>query len=76
MKIGWMWFDDDLKRTLEEKIKLAALRYYEKFSHVPNRCYVNAGQLDGQKIELDGLKVVGKHNILPHHFWLGVEVKR
>ena len=73
MNIGWMWFDDDPKRTLEEKVKRATRAYRDKFGHAPNRCFVNKGQLDGQKINLNGLKVVGARNVLRHHFWLGVE---
>ena len=72
MKVGWMWFDNDPKRSIEEKIQQAVGRYYLKFKHYPNRCYVNEQLIDGDSFTVGRVKVVAAPNILPHHFWLGV----
>jgi len=73
MEVGWMWFDSDPQRTFEEKVRLATQRYREKFGHAPTVCYVNDGQVSAQrKLNCGPVRIIGVHNILPHHFWLGV----
>ena len=78
MRVGWLWFDNDSGRTVEEKIKRAAERYREKFGRRPNTCYVHPQAIAGEEQALtcsvkDGtVRVVAARYILPHHFWLGV----
>jgi len=81
MKVGWMWFDSDPQKTFEEKVQQAASRYREKFGRPPTVCYVNNGQdfgelsraVNGQReLRCGPVRIIGAHNILPHHFWLGV----
>lgn len=71
MRIGWLWFDNDKARTVEEKVLRAADAYREKFGQVPNTCYVHP-QAMIQKERCNGVRVVAARHILPHHFWLGV----
>ncbi len=79
MQVGLLWFDNDPRRALVAKIEEAAARYREKFGNTPDVCYVNGAELNGQNIviTLAGLKaslrVLAAPNILPHHYWLGVE---
>jgi len=70
MKVGLMWFDNDPRRPLEEKIKRAARRYKEKFGRFPNVCYVNPALLEKNEVRCGSLRVVAASDILPHHFWL------
>ncbi|MFB0546651.1 MAG: hypothetical protein ACETWB_07055 [Anaerolineae bacterium] len=72
MKIGWMWFDDDPERSIEEKIEQAARRYHQKFGRSPNTCYVNVLALSQDELRCGEIKVIAVSNILPHHFWLGM----
>ena len=72
MKVGWMWFDNDQSRSLKEKVERAAQKYKEKFGQRPTLCYVNALCLGRDKLSYDGIQIIAAHNILPHHFWLGV----
>jgi hypothetical protein len=67
---GWMWFDNDPARSIEEKIQQAAQHYHTKFGRFPNTCYVNqrAIDIDGDGRQMGEIKVVGMKNILPHHF--------
>jgi hypothetical protein len=69
---GLLWADFDKKRDLADKIARAADRYLEKFGCRPNRCYINSAQIDGLT-EVNGVRVIGAHNILKFHFWIGVE---
>lgn len=73
MNEGILYVYTDSKITLEEKVKAAAQQYYLRLGRVPNCVHVNLGQLDGQAVNLKGLRVVGAKNIPRHHFWVGVE---
>ena len=75
MKIGLLWFDDNAKRTLADKVGLAALRYEQKFGMPPNVCFVHPVSLtDGEQVIIDGILVTthAGNSILPNDFWLGV----
>lgn len=72
MKVGLLWYDDDPKRALEEKIARAVQRYREKFGRLPNTCYVNPATLGEAVPRFGRVRVVAAPNILPHHFWIGV----
>ncbi len=82
MKSGLLWYDNDPRRALEDKIGRAAQRYHEKYGHWPNTCYVHPQAIDGrsdQELRIacpveenrETIQVVSASNILLHHFWLG-----
>jgi len=85
MKTGMLWFDDDPKRSISEKVERAALRYREKYGVAPDLCYANPASLADSPESVQpkaasssagkGLsRITLKHarSILPNHFWLGV----
>lgn len=74
MEQGLLWFDKDSKRSLEDKIAQAVARYVQKFGHEPNVCYVNPQMIgEGESAKMSAqVRVVSLHNVLPHHFWIGV----
>jgi len=80
MEIGLLWFDNDPKVGLEEKVRRAAGRYAEKFGRPATLCMLNpltlAGQAGGGAAEVvvgDGVvKLVAARQVAPHHFWVGV----
>ena len=74
MKIGMMWYDDDKKTTLDEKIAKVAAHYFHKYGVSATVCFVNPAMLDG-KIETKsgGLMVKVSRTVQPNNFWLGVE---
>ena len=66
-----LWLDDDKRRSLEEKICLAAEYYEMKYGRSPNWCYVNKSALTEEKA-VGCLWVEPAVYVLPHHFWLGI----
>jgi len=74
MKQGLLWFDNDPRRSLEEKITQAAERYTQKFGQQPNTCYVNPQMVlgKGKRKVVKKVRVVTAQNILLYHFWLGI----
>ncbi len=73
MKEGLLWFDNDPRRKLADKIDRAATRYRAKFGCQPTTCYVNAAELEDQIQEVNGIRLQAVGNILRHHFWIGVD---
>ncbi len=84
MKTGLLWFDDDPRKELEEKVQRAATHYERKYGHAPDLCYVHPGALsaDRQVFGDAGKKPVRKaggveirtgRSVLPSHFWLGID---
>ncbi len=77
MKEGLLWYDDNPGRDLAEKIRPAARRYRQKYGTAPEVCYVHPSTLTNSKVKhVDGVHVTALPSVLPHHFWLGREVKR
>jgi hypothetical protein len=72
MNTGMLWYDDDKKRTLEEKVKLAADYYRQKFGRSPTLCLVNPSSMNGAPKKVAKLELRSAHNVLLHHFWVGI----
>ncbi|HEY66654.1 MAG: hypothetical protein DRI79_01880 [Chloroflexi bacterium] len=77
MKIGLLWFDDDPRRQLEEKVLRAARHYERKYGRPPNLCFVHPSTLNGNggkrgRLRANGVEIRPGRSILPDHFWLGV----
>jgi hypothetical protein len=70
MDIGMLWLDDDKRRSLEEKVQLAAAYYLNKYGQKPELCLVNKAML-AQEQRFGSIKVQPVQNIMPHYFWLG-----
>jgi len=73
VKEGLLWFDNDPKRTLADKVNQAATRYHVKFGATPNTCYVNEKQFDGKTEAVGGVRLKSVNNIQPNHFFIGIE---
>lgn len=71
MREGLLWFDDDPRRGLEEKVRQAAARYLQKFGVAPNVCYVNDKTIDQAEVRVDSVRVRPAPTVRPHHFWVG-----
>ena len=74
MKTGLLWFDDDPRKGLEEKVQRAATHYERKYGRAPDLCYVHPGVLgdDGKVKKAGNVEIRTGRSVLPCHFWLGV----
>jgi hypothetical protein len=81
MKTGLLWFDDDPRKELEEKVLRAAAHYERKYGQAPNLCFVHPSAFNGNGNGKHGKSDVVKageveirpgRSVLQHHFWLGV----
>lgn len=72
MNYGMLWFDNDPKTDLSDKIEEASAYYEKKYGQVPNQCFINpemgADKHDAAKL----MKVTKSPMILPNHLWIGV----
>ena len=73
MQEGLLWFDNDPKRKLADKVKQAATRYQRRLHSKPTVCYLNVAEFEGQPEQVDGINLKSAPNIRPHYFWIGVE---
>ncbi|HIQ01190.1 MAG TPA: hypothetical protein EYH30_03520 [Anaerolineales bacterium] len=75
MDIGLLWFDNDPRRGLEEKVLRAVAHYRRKYGHTPNVCFVHPSMLNGNGrrsvLRAGGVEVRPGRAILPDHFWVG-----
>jgi len=80
MKTGLLWFDDDPRRQLEEKVKRAATHYERKYGASPTLCFVHPSTLNGNGgkslKKAGGVEIRPGRSVLPDHFWLGVAEDR
>lgn len=86
MKTGLLWFDDDPRKQLEEKVQRAAMHYERKHGQPPTLCFVHPSAFNGNgkrgkqddRCGRRGVKKAGGveirpgRSVLPDHFWLGV----
>ena len=73
MDIGMLWYDDDGKRQLDEKVARAAAYYRAKYGVQPTECYVHPGTLgEGQPSVAAGVRLRPNRTIIKNHFWLGI----
>ncbi len=73
MKEGLLWFDNDPKRKLVDKVDRAAKRYRARLRRKPTVCYVNAEEFNIEIDEINGIHLKPANHIRPHYFWIGVE---
>jgi hypothetical protein len=73
MITGMMWYDNDPKTTLSQKILAAAQYYRLKYGVIIDTVIVNPKMLEGQ--EYDPEHVKSMKYILPGHLWIGREEK-
>jgi hypothetical protein len=73
MDIGMLWYDDDNKAKLDDKVARAVEYYRAKYGVQPTECYVHPGMLgEGQPSIAAGVRLRGSGTVIKNHFWLGV----
>ncbi len=77
MNVGMLWFDNDARTALVNKVIKAADYYHQKYGRSANLCLVNPTMLTDRPGLVDGRagKVIVRSNraILPGHLWIGTE---
>ena len=86
--VGMLWFDNDSKSGLNNRVERAAEYYQRKYGKTPNLCYVhpsmlpptmNAGEgtaeIKSEPLNTNGVQVRPLTTVLPNHFWIGVSVE-
>ena len=74
MDIGMLWYDDDSKRQLTEKVTRAAAYYQSKYGARPTVCYVHPSLLNAAPAEtIAGVRLRPARTVLVNHFWMGVD---
>ena len=70
MTTGMLWFDNDKKTPLAQKIVAAATYYRDKYGQVPNRCEVHPAEGLPEKVGV--IEIIPRQYILPNHLLIGV----
>lgn len=73
VKSGWMWFDNDPKTSLDDKLRQASERYRQKFGQKPRLCYVNGSALADSQSAGGALQMRSAGNVSPGYFLFVVE---
>ena len=76
MFTGMMWFDNDPKTALTEKVRQAAEYYKNKYGRIPDVCLVNPKMMPEGEAHEGKITVRANRSVLPGHLWIGVEEKR
>jgi hypothetical protein len=74
MDIGMLWYDDDNRRSLSEKVARAVDFYKTKYGSPPTVCFINPATLKDKAAPetAGGIQLRSARNVLVDHFWLGV----
>ena len=87
MEIGMLWFDNDQKTSIPNKVERAAQYYQNKYGVNPDICYVHPKMVKGEdeikngsklaamkdQIKIGKILVLINEMVLPDHFWIGVK---
>jgi hypothetical protein len=71
MREGLLWYDDDPRREIGEKVRQAAARYLQKFGVAADVCYVNDRAIERGELRVGEVRVLPMSNVRPNHFWIG-----
>lgn len=66
-----MWYDDNPKRTAEQKTQAAIIAYQQRFTANPNVVLVNEEE---QGIAIEGVTIRAEKNIRKNNYWVGLEL--
>jgi hypothetical protein len=75
MRNGMLWFDNRDDCDLQEKLDRAVQHYARQHGQRPTVCVVHPIMMVGLTVEVKGLRLRTSNDVLPNHFWLGVDPK-
>ena len=75
MEQGLLWFDNT-KRTLVEKVKLAAQHFQQKYGRTPDLCLVHPSMMGTDDVVAfygKDIHIRPYRPVLPGHLWIGID---
>lgn len=75
MNTGMLWFDNDPKTALDEKVAKAAEYFRKKYGSSPDCCMVHPTMLAESEHKAGSITVRPWRTVTPGHLWIGVEEK-
>lgn len=72
MDIGLLWYDNDPKLTLSQRLSRAAEYCENKYNIIVDHCELNPVMETKEQLP-SGITVLYKQYILPNYFWVGKE---
>jgi hypothetical protein len=72
MKIGMLWYNNDPKITLTDKIAKAAAYYQQKYGQSPDLCFVHPSMVKDAATKAGGVELRTSRSVRPNHFWIGL----
>lgn len=75
MHTGMLWFSNDKKKSLTERILEAYQYYHKKYGRIPDLCLVHPSDLENQVVDIKALTVRPYRPVIPGHIWIGIEDK-
>lgn len=75
MKTGMLWFDNDPKTALDQKVEQAADYFRKKYGQIPDLCLVHPSMLTESQHQAGPVTVRPWRTITPGHLWIGVNEK-
>lgn len=75
MKTGMLWFDNDPKTALDQKVEQAADYFRKKYGQIPDLCLVHPSMLAESQHQAGPVTVRPWRTITPGHLWIGVNEK-
>lgn len=71
MKTGMLWFDNDPKTELSDKVQRAAAYYQNKYGRRPDLCFVHPSMVKEKVQQAQGIEIRITRQVLPYHLWMG-----
>jgi hypothetical protein len=76
MFTGMMWYDNDPKTNVLDKVNRAVEYYQTKYGRVPDVCLVNPTMIEKTRLQAGKILVRAVKTVRPNYFWIGVEEKK
>jgi hypothetical protein len=76
MDIGMLWYDNDPKKALAEKVDQAASFYNKKYGKTPDLCFVHPSMTQDGRSQAGIVEIRASGSVLPNYFWIGVNEKQ
>lgn len=74
MNVGMLWFDNDPRKPLADKVAAAAEYYQKRYGHSADLCLVHPTMFQ-ETPPAGKITIRSNRAILPGHLWMGVDLE-